>query len=300
MTNGRHLAVVGTALTLLVLLPVAKGATQEPPPTESPSTAPTPLPITPEPTPAPTSVASEPPTPGQAAVATPVASAAASPSASPYAAPRQSVPYVERTKPRNTVELVQAIEPLAEWGMTRDQALLEGMGRFPVAGVAYYRDDWLAARYEPTFHLHRGLDVFADFGTSVRAPTAGVVTKFSDAYPGGITVTMQDNEDTVYYFAHLMGRAETLEVGQSVEVGTLLGYVGDSGNAEGGAPHLHLEIRRGGTIRPKPIVDAWLDEAEDAVGDWLEQKRLEIEQQREDVTATFSPDLLQVLLEPTV
>jgi murein DD-endopeptidase MepM/ murein hydrolase activator NlpD len=168
--------------------------------------------------------------------------------------------------------------PLTEWGFSLEYLLTDGIGRFPVAGYAHYSDDWLAPRYTPSFHLHRGLDIFADFWTPVRAPDAGVVSRFSDSYPGGTSVRVRTYDGTVYYFGHLMARAEGLEVGQSVEVGTLLGYVGNTGNAEGGAPHLHFEIRRDGVqIPPKPVVDAWLDEAELAADEWIETRRLQLE-----------------------
>ena len=81
---------------------------------------------------------------------------------------------------------------------------------------------------------------------------------------GGIAVWMRGSDGTSYYFAHLLERAEGLHVGQRVQIGTVLGYVGDTGNAQGGTPHLHFEIHPGGgaPVPPKPTVDAWLDEAD--------------------------------------
>ncbi len=179
---------------------------------------------------------------------------------------------------------------------------MQGMGRFPVAGVASYSDDWLAPRHQPSFHLHRGLDILADFGTPIRAPTAGVVTNFSYRYPGGIAVSMRGHDSTKYYFAHLLAGAADLRVGQSIEVGTILGYVGNTGNAAGGPPHLHFEISRDGTeVPPKPFVDRWLDEAEAAAGDWLEHRRLEIDEARRATPVTgddVSNALLQLILDP--
>ena len=64
-------------------------------------------------------------------------------------------------------------EPLTELGLPLEQVLVEGMGRFPVAGLAYYFDDWLNPRFTPKPHLHHGLDIFADFGTPIRAPDSG-------------------------------------------------------------------------------------------------------------------------------
>jgi murein DD-endopeptidase MepM/ murein hydrolase activator NlpD len=72
-----------------------------------------------------------------------------------------------------------------------------------------------------------------------------------------------------------------LRVGQRVAVGTVLGYVGDTGNATGGPAHLHFEIRRPAQIPPKPSVDRWLDEAIELAPKWVEARRREIESKRD-------------------
>lgn len=189
------------------------------------------------------------------------------------------VPVLPRTRPRNTAALVGMLEPLAELGYPLEQVLVEGMGRFPVAGRAYYSDDWLNPRYNPEPHLHHGLDIFADFGTPIRSPDRGVVSRLSTGGSGGIGVWITGTDGTAYYFAHLLERAEGIHVGQRVQVGTVIGSVGDTGNAQGGTPHLHFQIHPGGgaPVPPKPSVDAWLDEAEQIAPRWVEAKRNEFE-----------------------
>ena len=160
------------------------------------------------------------------------------------------------------------------------------MGRFPVAGIAHYSDDWGNPRFTPKPHLHKGLDIFADFGTPIRAPADGVVSQLSEAGAGGIAVWMRDSAGTSYYFAHMLERAEGVAVGSRVRIGTLLGYVGDSGNAAGGTPHTHMQIHQGGApIPPKTIVDEWLDEAEALAPAWVQARRSEIEAGRNKATA---------------
>jgi murein DD-endopeptidase MepM/ murein hydrolase activator NlpD len=198
------------------------------------------------------------------------------------------IPVFPRTRPRNTANLVGMLEPLTELGYPLEQVLVEGMGRFPVAGRAYYYDDWLNPRYTPEPHLHKGLDIFADFGTPLRSPDRGVVSKLSDGPSGGIGVWIRGQDGTSYYFAHLMERAEGIHVGMRVQVGTVIGYVGDSGNARGGTPHLHFQIHPGGgaPVPPKPSVDAWLDEAEEIAPRWVDAKRDEYDARGKKPTRT--------------
>jgi hypothetical protein len=195
--------------------------------------------------------------------------------------PALVVPNIARTPARNTGRLVDLLEPLTKYGLPLEQVLLEGMGRFPIAGVVWYRDDWLNPRYTPVPHLHKGLDMWADFGTPIRSPDKGVVTRMTDnPQGGGIGVWVRGADGTSYYFAHLLERAEGLRIGQRVDVGTVIGYVGDTGNAEGGPPHLHFEIHRGGPIPPKPSVDRWLDEAIELAPRWVAARKREIESKR--------------------
>ncbi len=200
------------------------------------------------------------------------------------------VPVLPRTRPRNTALLVGILEPLTELGYALEQVLVEGMGRFPVAGRAYYSDDWLNPRYTPKPHLHHGLDIFADFGTPLRSPDRGVVSKLSDGPTGGIGVWVRGQDGTQYYFAHLLERAEGIYIGMRVQVGTVIGYVGDTGNARGGTPHLHFEIHPAGgpAVPPKPSVDAWLDEAEQIAPRWVAAKRSEYEARGRKTTRTPS------------
>ncbi|MGH2760348.1 MAG: peptidoglycan DD-metalloendopeptidase family protein [Actinomycetota bacterium] len=195
--------------------------------------------------------------------------------------PKLVVPNIARTRARNTGRLVDLLEPLTNHGLPLEQVLVEGMGRFPIAGVVWYRDDWLNPRYTPVPHLHKGLDMWADFGTPVRSPDNGVVSRLTNnPSGGGIGVWVRGTDGTQYYYAHLAGRVEGIFIGQRVRVGTVLGYVGDTGNAEGGPPHLHFEVHRGGPIPPKPSVDRWLDEAIELAPRWVRARVREIESKR--------------------
>jgi murein DD-endopeptidase MepM/ murein hydrolase activator NlpD len=183
----------------------------------------------------------------------------------PGVVPKEYIPLinsVNRTGARSTKPLLDALRPMQDLGLTSQEAALAGFGRFPVAGMADYRDDWWEARFGPPFHLHQGTDIFGARGTPVRAPYAGVV-RYEDGGLGGKGAYVTQPDGTYYYMAHLDGFAKNLRNGSAVKQGEVVGYLGDSGNALGGTPHVHFEIhpRGGAAVNPKPILDQWLNEA---------------------------------------
>jgi hypothetical protein len=95
------------------------------------------------------------------------------------------------------------------------------------------------------------------------ATADGVVSQKLVGELSGTSIEIQDDNGIQYFYAHLAGWAEPINVGDSVQVGQVLGYVGNTGNAISTPPHLHLEIQPGGVpVPPKPFVDRWLRIAE--------------------------------------
>jgi murein DD-endopeptidase MepM/ murein hydrolase activator NlpD len=170
---------------------------------------------------------------------------------------------VRRTGPSNDLALVAMLPQLEALGLSEAEAYRVGMGRFPIAGPAKYSHDWLYPRYGPGFRFHLGTDVFAAYGTPVRAPVDGVA-RTANGGLGGLTVKVIMPDGTYFYLAHLSGLVEGFTDGMPVQTGDIVGYVGDSGNARGGEPHLHIGIypRGGPPIDPKPILDHFLAEAQ--------------------------------------
>ena len=168
----------------------------------------------------------------------------------------------QRSGANSTRALVEALTPLLNLGMTMDEALTLGMGQFPLLGVANWTDDWLDPRTGPPPHQHQGNDLFAAFDIPVRAPVDGMV-RFEDSGLGGKGAFVTAPDGTYYYMAHLNSFSRELVSGAAVKQGQVVGYNGDSGNAKGGAPHVHFEIhpRGGGAVNPKPILDAWVADA---------------------------------------
>lgn len=256
----------GTTTTTLAptTVPSTAPPTTVPPTTVVPTTAPETKIIT---VPAPGANA-EPGPPGSPATATTPTTKPGDPKAPTVTVPPPSlssgqVAEVLRSQQRSgassTSALVEALRPLQNLGMTAEEALALGMGQFPLLGLTNWTDDWLAPRAGPPPRQHQGNDLFAAFDTPVRAPVDGVV-RFEDSGLGGKGAFVTAPDGTYYYMAHLNSFNRDVGNGAAVKQGQVIAYNGDSGNAKGGAPHVHFEIhpRGGGAIDPKPILDAWV------------------------------------------
>ncbi len=91
--------------------------------------------------------------------------------------------------------------------------------------------------------VHNAIDIIAPLGTPVLAAADGEIAKFFDSQRGGITIYQRSADGHfIYYYAHLQKRADNLREGDFVKQGTVLGYVGDTGNAGAGNYHLHFSI----------------------------------------------------------
>src|SRR5918995_1631908 len=122
----------------------------------------------------------------------------------------------------------------------------------PVAGPVTFTDTWGAARSDG--RTHQGVDMLAAMGTPTVAPVSGRVEHRGSSLGGLSWYVYGDNGD-MFYGTHLSGYANE-GVGW-VAAGTVIGYVGDSGNAAG-TPHLHFEYHPGGggAVNPYPITSA--------------------------------------------
>ena len=175
---------------------------------------------------------------------------------------RRQMNSVKRTGANDTRGLLAALAPLAEFGVSPEEAVHLGFGRFPVGGEARYSHDWWFPRFGPGWRLHMGTDIFAAMGTPVRSPTDGVV-RLTQGGLGGISTYVSQPDGTYFYMTHLSGYPPGLVDGQQVKTGQVVGYVGNSGNARTTPPHLHFEIHPGGgsAIDPKPYLDQWIADA---------------------------------------
>ena len=134
----------------------------------------------------------------------------------------------------------------------------------PVVGVKRedLQDTYTDSRSEG--RVHNAIDIIAPLGTPVTASADGEIVKFFDSERGGITIyQFSPDKSFIYYYAHLQKRAENLREHDFVKKGTIIGYVGDTGNAGEGNYHLHFEIMipenpdsywKGTDINPYPLL----------------------------------------------
>ncbi|MFA0812645.1 peptidoglycan DD-metalloendopeptidase family protein [Microbulbifer epialgicus] len=130
-------------------------------------------------------------------------------------------------------------------------------------------DDWVVpiknARISSQFadlstirkNPHRGTDFAAAQGTSIVAPSGGIVTISTDHYKHknyGKIIIIDHGDNTQTLYSHLDTRE--VDVGQKVKAGQKIGTVGVSGKVTG--PHLHFElIERGERVNPEHLLSRW-------------------------------------------
>ncbi|THG31042.1 M23 family metallopeptidase [Naasia lichenicola] len=106
--------------------------------------------------------------------------------------------------------------------------------------------------------MHNGADFLPGRGAPIQAIADGRVRYVEESDDGlGVHVIIDhqiDGELVSSVYCHMEFGSVPLSVGDQVRVGELVGTVGDTGFAFG--PHLHFEIRLGGTDNVDPV--AWL------------------------------------------
>jgi murein DD-endopeptidase MepM/ murein hydrolase activator NlpD len=129
---------------------------------------------------------------------------------------------------------------------------------FPVAAPVDFIDSWGYPRMAGTgyAHWHQGTDIMGPYGAPLIAAENGTIAKLGDASLGGKKLWVKGDGGTSYYYAHLSAFVPGMANGDRVCAGQVVGYLGDSGNAQGTPPHLHFEIHPdgGAATNPYPIL----------------------------------------------
>ena len=154
------------------------------------------------------------------------------------------------------------------------QSFISGI-RFPIGGNygVPLIDSWGFPRMlgTPDEHWHEGIDIFAPLGSELVATESGTITNVGVGRLGGLKFWLTGDSGTKWYYAHLSDFATGLAVGQRVQAGDVLGYVGNTGNAVGTPYHLHLQMHPDGgdPANPYPLLKAasdWERSARASVG----------------------------------
>lgn len=106
------------------------------------------------------------------------------------------------------------------------------------------------------WRTHAGVDIAAAAGTEVRAPASGVVVKVTEDVMLGTTVVIDHGGDLTTTCANLAS-VPTVEVGDEVTVGDIIGSVGNTAIAESAlASHLHFSVEREGqSVDPMELLN---------------------------------------------
>jgi murein DD-endopeptidase MepM/ murein hydrolase activator NlpD len=144
------------------------------------------------------------------------------------------VPGAAKPIPQPAVS--QGYKPASVRLSAPNYAALPGGERFswPAWGRVTDRFGWTGSRW------HNGLDIAAPWGTPVYAAAAGTVTFSGWKGSLGYLVAIDHGEGWVTRYGH-MAQQPDVAVGQWVERGQLIGYIGCTGWCTG--PHVHFEIR---------------------------------------------------------
>jgi murein DD-endopeptidase MepM/ murein hydrolase activator NlpD len=137
---------------------------------------------------------------------------------------------------------------------------------FPVLGTAEFTNDYGAPRPQGR---HEGIDILAPRHAYALAAESGRVRFYTGSGRAGCMLYLDGKSGTTYYYIHLnndLGSGNDnrggckvgvtfpkgLTTGQRVEAGQLIGFVGDSGDANGIHPHLHFEVHPHGGRSTSP------------------------------------------------
>lgn len=113
----------------------------------------------------------------------------------------------------------------------------------PVTGISYSQLQDTFSDGRSSGRIHDAIDIMAPERTPVVAVADGTIAHLCRRGRGGLSIyQFDDTGHFVYFYAHLHSYSKSLVTGKKIRRGEIIGYVGHSGNARAGAPHLHFAI----------------------------------------------------------
>jgi murein DD-endopeptidase MepM/ murein hydrolase activator NlpD len=136
---------------------------------------------------------------------------------------------------------------------------------FPVYGQSSYADTYGGARGDVSGGWHHGDDIFAALGAPLLAVAHGTVFSVGWNKVGGWRLWLRDDAGNEFYYAHLSAYSPLAVNGAIVDAGDVLGFLGNTGDAQGTPYHLHFEVHPvgllglgyDGAVDPTPYLDSW-------------------------------------------
>lgn len=137
-----------------------------------------------------------------------------------------------------------------------DSGLLKKTYYFPFNNRSWYEPygdsfgsdrEWTESS-DGSVRSHEGIDIMAPKGTPVYSVSSGTINRIGWNTYGGwrINITDESGQYRMYY-AHLSAYTPGLRIGDTIQAGQLIGFVGDTGYGGAGtvgmfAPHLHFGL----------------------------------------------------------
>jgi murein DD-endopeptidase MepM/ murein hydrolase activator NlpD len=189
----------------------------------------------------------------------------AEPGAAPKPKPRTIIPHeapaakpTPKSKPKRS-----SLPPVHQIPFNIFPKLTASHYVFPVYGQASYTNSFGAPRADTGWH--HGEDIFAPLGAPILAVADGIVYSVGWNDIGGLRLWLQDGAGNEFYYAHLSAFSPLAVNGAQVRAGDVLGFVGNTGDAEATPYHLHFEIHPAsliymgydGAVAPYPYLNAW-------------------------------------------
>jgi murein DD-endopeptidase MepM/ murein hydrolase activator NlpD len=136
---------------------------------------------------------------------------------------------------------------------------------FPVYGPSAFTDTFGAPRGDISNGWHHGDDIFAPLGAPLLAVASGTVFSVGWNKLGGNRLWLRDGQGNLFYYAHLSAFSPLAVNGSKVNAGDVVGFVGNTGDAQGTPFHLHFEIHPvgllglgyDGAVNPTSYLLAW-------------------------------------------
>lgn len=134
---------------------------------------------------------------------------------------------------------------------------------FPVYGPTTFYDSY-GADSDGTTYQHGG-ELFGELGQPVLAAANGSLFSLGWNRADGNRLWLRDHQGNLFYYANLAAFSTKARNGSRVKAGDVIGFMGNTGTAEGSATHLHFEVHPvsliylayDGAVDPTTYLQSW-------------------------------------------